>query len=213
MKRILLVLLISGASVSGQKISELDSLRFSDLERISYSKEYKNRLEVKNYKSSDGTWLKIGDTLEIGKPSNANNLSVGYVQGSGVNNHSHIIMGTGASAITGTIMMGNETMTGDKAIIIGLMLARLNKKNPFEIWVELNKVGGGRFMSIKKLARANLEKAMGSGEIVNPKAPLTRDEAIAKLKEAKELVELGLKTQEEFDELRKKLSPIILGEN
>ena len=49
------------------------------------------------------------------------------------------------------------------------------------------------------------------GELINPNRPMTRDEAIAKLKESKDLLELDMMSQEEYDELRKKLTPIIRG--
>ena len=44
-----------------------------------------------------------------------------------------------------------------------------------------------------------------------PSSMMTRDEAIAKLKESKDLLELDMMSQEEYDELRKKLAPIIKG--
>ena len=40
---------------------------------------------------------------------------------------------------------------------------------------------------------------------------MTRAEAIAKLKEAKDLMELDMMSQEEFDALRTELTPIIRG--
>jgi hypothetical protein len=51
------------------------------------------------------------------------------------------------------------------------------------------------------------------GELINPNAPLTRAQAIAKLKESKDLLDLGLFTQEEYDELKKELTPIIMNKN
>jgi hypothetical protein len=58
---------------------------------------------------------------------------------------------------------------------------------------------------------ADLSSAIRVGEIINPNAPLNREQAIAKLKEAKDLLELGMMTKEEFDTLRAELSPIIKG--
>ena len=39
---------------------------------------------------------------------------------------------------------------------------------------------------------------------------MTRDEAIAKLKEAKELMEIDMMSKDEFEELKKELTPIII---
>jgi len=41
-------------------------------------------------------------------------------------------------------------------------------------------------------------------------APLTREEAIAKLKESKDLLDLGLLTQPEYEKLKQELTPIIM---
>ena len=49
---------------------------------------------------------------------------------------------------------------------------------------------------------------MSVGEIASD--VLSRTEAIAKLKEAKDLLDLGMVTQEEFNALRKELTPIIM---
>ncbi len=43
-------------------------------------------------------------------------------------------------------------------------------------------------------------------------APLTRDEAIAKLKESKDLLDLGLLKQEDYDAIKTELTPLIMGE-
>ncbi|MEB8346878.1 hypothetical protein OO010_12520 [Flavobacteriaceae bacterium KMM 6898] len=207
-----LVLLISSIIYS-QKIKEIDSITHSELEAIHGSKEFKNIVTIQNYKLSDGSWLKSGDTLIVGKPSNSNKLEGGYVQGSSINSHSHIILGTGASAMLGAIYMGNESMTDDKVFITEIKMGRMSKKNPFEVYVEFNKVGGGRFLNIKMLARAPIEKALSSRELINPNAPMTRGDAISKLKEAKDLMDLGLKTKEEFEHLRDELAPTINGSN
>lgn len=51
------------------------------------------------------------------------------------------------------------------------------------------------------------------GELINPNAPMNRTQAIAKLKESKDLLDLGMLTQEEYDELKKELTPIIMNKN
>lgn len=55
--------------------------------------------------------------------------------------------------------------------------------------------------------------SFGNGEILNPNRPMTREEAIAKLKEAKDLLDLEMMSQEEYDALREELTPIIRGSN
>ncbi|KKQ22321.1 MAG: hypothetical protein US35_C0012G0019 [Parcubacteria group bacterium GW2011_GWA2_37_10] len=40
------------------------------------------------------------------------------------------------------------------------------------------------------------------GEIINPRAEMTRDQALEKLKEAKQLLDLQMMTQEKYDSLK-----------
>lgn len=49
-----------------------------------------------------------------------------------------------------------------------------------------------------------------SNKVVNEK-PITRDEAVKQLKEAKELLDQGILTQEEYNKLSERLKPIIVG--
>ena len=55
----------------------------------------------------------------------------------------------------------------------------------------------------------NIENALLDIEVVNPNAPLTREEAIKKLKESKDLMELDMMSKEDYENLRIKLTPII----
>ena len=174
------------------------------------SKEYKNYFDVNEYITRAGDKIIIGDTLVIGKPSNSNNITQGSVAiGQAINNHSYIYLGTTAAALTGTLMMGNDGMLNDRVFVVGISAGRISKKNDYEIYLELNKVGGGRFLGVKKLARVLFEKAMESGEIINSNAKMTRSEAIRKLKEAKELYDLEMMSSDEYDALKNQLSPII----
>ena len=54
-------------------------------------------------------------------------------------------------------------------------------------------------------------KRLLQGIIDNLNSDMTREEAIVKLKESKDLLDLGLINQEEYEVLKKELSPIIMG--
>ena len=57
------------------------------------------------------------------------------------------------------------------------------------------------------------ELGIESAEILLKNRKMTRDEAIAKLKEAKELMEIDMMSKEKFEELKKELAPIINNNN
>lgn len=52
------------------------------------------------------------------------------------------------------------------------------------------------------------ENALDSGEIINPQGKMTKQQAIQKLKESKELLELEVITQEEYNEIKKEIFKI-----
>ena len=86
--------------------------------------------------------------------------------------------------------------------------------------VEIKKISfkkGIVFVNTKKppnmvygLKIKNLEGALAVGEIKSK--IMSRKEAIDKLKEAKDLLDLEMMSQEDYMSLRKKLAPIIKGE-
>jgi type IV pilus biogenesis protein CpaD/CtpE len=54
----------------------------------------------------------------------------------------------------------------------------------------------------------NLEEAFASKELKS--LGMSREEAIAKLKEAKDLVDLGMMSKEDFEKLKAELTPLII---
>lgn len=58
----------------------------------------------------------------------------------------------------------------------------------------------------------DIDDAIRLGEVLSPEH-ITRELAIAKLKEAKELLDLGVYTQAQYDEERKKYLPYVTPQN
>ena len=73
----------------------------------------------------------------------------------------------------------------------------------------LGEINDRAFGINKYLSVMDTELAIESQEVLLKNRKMTRDEAIAKLKEAKELVEIEMMTKDEFEELKKELTPII----
>ena len=68
-------------------------------------------------------------------------------------------------------------------------------------------------LSHKRITVIDIEKAFSLGEVINPVQKLNREEAIKKLKEAKDLYELDLMSKSEYEKLRLELTPIITNKN
>ena len=84
---------------------------------------------------------------------------------------------------------------------------------PLSVNIFVKKLKGqSSLFSYSRKTILNIENALSSGEIFNKNAPLSREDAIKKLKESKDLMDLDFISKEEYEELRKKLSPIILEE-
>jgi len=109
--------------------------------------------------------------------------------------------------------MAPENFEGRSAIINEIkVFHKGNKKKPLYVVLELVEPNGNSFVALtKRLSIMDTEFALKYGEIINPNAPLNKEQAIAKLKEAKELLEIEMMTQEEFDDLKAELTPIIRG--
>jgi hypothetical protein len=121
-----------------------------------------------------------------------------------------------------TVFMGKYTMGG--ALLAPPTRANSSFKT-FDYVVEEIKVKRSMGMVTAMFYLKNTSEIMGlryvtasnvsleNGEALNPNRAMTRSEAIAKLKEAKDLMELEMMTKDEFNKLRDELTPIIKAGN
>jgi len=93
---------------------------------------------------------------------------------------------------------------------ISVSHTKLSKKSPLSIFLTVREPDLPTM--VNKRTIGDLEHAILLGEIISPNAPMTRVEAIAKLKESKDLLELEIIAQEEYDKIKAELTPIIRGE-
>tara|TARA_Y100000813_G_C24063551_1_gene305189 strand:- start:58 stop:675 length:618 start_codon:yes stop_codon:yes gene_type:complete len=184
-----------------------ENITYKQANDIEFAKNYKNATDFNSYTSENGTTISVGDTLIIGKPSSdlkqynqyTGNLSV----------FSNIIIGKmGMAAMTGLNYLPANS-SGNKVIVefIRVNHTKLKKKSPLYAYAfvknpQVSNIAAGRTI-------LNLEKALSLGEIISKNAPMTREQAIAKLKEAKDLYDLQIISESEYNELRKELTPII----
>jgi hypothetical protein len=236
MKKISLftVVLFISISIYAQK-KPIDKLTYEQSQNIEYFKTVKNNTPVIEYISEDGNSFKIGDTLVLGRPTSQSSISNTY-GGARSGAFSTAVARTntrtkkefefiqlGRPAGFGNIM---SAMAGEGATMAGVNLAgetvkiaemkvihKGSKKKPLKLIMVIGEINGKAFGINKFLSLLDTELAYSYGEILIKNRKMTRDEAIAKLKESKELLDLELLTQEEYNALKEELTPIIRGVN
>ena len=62
-----------------------------------------------------------------------------------------------------------------------------------------------------KMTIIDIDKSLRLGEVKSPNSPMSREEAIAKLKEAKDLLDLELMEESDYLKMKEELTPIIMG--
>lgn len=154
-----------------------------------------------SYESQNGI-ISIGDTLLLGTPNGKTSDTYAYV-------YPYTIEGMAAMGALGSpVYPLNSRVYEDKEIIVtGIRTVGGKKGRKIQIEFSTNNKAFG---SIKHITVLDGRESIRINEIYK-KGFLTRDQAIAKLKESKELLDLGIMTQEDYDKLKTELTPIITG--
>ncbi len=188
----------------GQKKASHDTIYMESVRSVN-AKKHKVRALVNVLILEDGTVLKKGSILILGKPSNSDyekveNTAVNFTQ----------IFGDRFSIMQSSACEGGlEPSWSNTAIIISEI--KLHKKSK-DLIVNFTLENGGKVCTGDYGHILNFQKALDRREIVNLNAPMTKAEAMEKLLEAKKLYELEVMTKEEYDAIKLKLSPILKGE-
>lgn len=161
------------------------TLTFDEVSKAQKKNEIKS--DFIEYKSENGEVFKIGESIKIGSPS------------SNSEQYQFIIETDGWA----TSQNAGIEARGWKAEIIKFKIGGTKRAGYEVIAVCKTEVGVYRYW-------INIESAIRQGEIETSK--LSREEAIKKLKEAKDLLDLEMMSQEDYDKLKKELEPIIKGQ-
>ena len=200
MKKLLLLLFLIPLVSFGQKIKSVESFDVSSIKNQKEWKKYKNGFDTNELKVEFGVF-KVGSELILGNPSDLEMSSdFKFVA---VNKFS--IMGAMAPVFF------NNSDSNLEILIERIRVYRPAMGQPMKLIVDFKRKDGANIAIGKFGHTFDLSRAISLGEIINPNAPLNRQQAIAKLKEAKDLLELDMMSKEEFDALKAELSPIIRG--
>lgn|SRR5690606_23090868 len=148
-------------------------------QRAVFGQLNKNNASFKEYQTKSGDLLKIGDTLVFGTATS----SEGFVY------------------INQANMKVHPTHSGKK-VPIHKIKSYGNDKTGYTVWISVK--GFGLYP-----VDIDYENALLNGEIINPNGKLTKQQAIQLLKEKKELLDLEIISQEEYDKIKNELTPII----
>ena len=203
---------------------QLEKIVYSQTQDINYAKNIKNNTTVKSYETKDKHLIKVGDTITIGTAYNKK----------GRNILGDLFSNIATGNIKGTTKEPDylpHSYNGQKVIIesIYVMHEKYNGYNPLYnrkemplyvlVYAKRPKVQNVNIKNIstalshKRITIVDIEKAFSLGEVINPVQKINREEAIKKLKEAKDLYELDLMSKSEYEKLRLELTPIITNKN
>ena len=234
-KNILLFAIILLSIINANAQKEIESLTYKDTQDYTFFKKIKNRTLVKKYTTINNNVIKIGDTILIGKPTSEELKTKTYSLGYGTKLRTGLSDSRTTSKKTYEfIQMGRPagfgniitSLAGEDQIKASINLKntktivkeirayhRGSKKKPLYVVVILGEINGRAFGINKYLSVMDAELAIETSEILLKNRKMTREEAILKLKEAKELVEIEMMTKKEFENLKTKLRPIIMKKN
>ncbi len=149
--------------------------------------EKPNKIELDAYQAENGHVFKIGDEITIAQPSMSNDQYLNVVEND-----------------LGSLKRIDINKKGFKTEIKKFRIYGSKRSGYNVVAVTKSTLGLTNYW-------VEIEPAIKNGEIET--TGLNREQAIAKLKESKELLDLELITQEEFDKLKTELTPIIMSEN
>lgn len=193
-----------------------DTITFSNANDLSYAKNFKNYNDFKVALLNDGNHISIGDTIMIGRPG-TNNSRITAVAGEGINAKSTFTTLSFGSPVGGALMaslsnddgklLASWSETEMTVHRIFVSHSKFSRNSTLIVGVIMKEMGGNR-----KATSYSIESSITLGEVYLLDRLMTREEAIAKLKEGKDLLDLEMLSQEEYDALKTELTPIIKGQ-
>lgn len=181
MNKLILVFLLISVQSFGQK-----TITFEEMKTITKGAFQNITCDV--YEGKDGYSYKIGDTLKIGRPSS--NKTFAFL------NEFSLMGGPESNGPLDISQSGSNTIV-KKIYVSG------TKNSGFKITFQ-----GKGICGICPSYLIDFEQAIATGEIVSK--GYTKKSAIAKLKEAKDLLDLGLMKQVDYDKLKESLVKYII---
>ena len=200
-KLVVIVCLLLGNVVYGQRTLTSDQAIDPNITR-----EFRNGEKISEFILKDGTIIKEGSKLVMGKPRNPLTLVYDYVYVGYMSLLSEMISPS-------VFLTGNYDGLPVTVDYLKVYKRKLSRSSEIQVSAFVYNPSQTSLTGDKYRTITDLELGISGGEIVNPNAALTREQAIMKLKESKDLLDLGLLTQEEYNKIKAELTPIIMKNN
>lgn len=180
-------------------------LTSADAANVEIAKNYTNGDEIDEYILPDGSIIRKGSVLVLGKPLNNSKTYVRIMIG-------YYSLGK-ALLVTPTFMPDGWAGTGNNLVVDKLKVShqKMTVNSALNILAYVQDPSVSSALGANNRTIIGLDMAISTGEVINPNAAMSRETAIAKLKEAKDLMDLGLMSIEEYEKLKGQLTPIITG--
>lgn len=198
MKNFLIIAFITITQLSfSQRLKAIDSLDYRVMISKNSNNSFRNTMDIGVYKAIDGNHFKAGDTLVLG-PTNEYYKNVFYGKPSGV-----FLKG---------IRYVESRYQNYQVVIEKIQFYKGNMGLENYVYAYVIPLPNRNFTIIDDVITVSMfDRAIETGEVfpLHPTRPLTRDEAIQRLKDYKEEFDLGIITQDEFNDIKEQLLEII----
>ena len=194
MRNFIFALTLLVTTISNAQTPLIDNaVTFEQVKEIKEKSDSKtlNGSGITQYTALNGSIIKIGDKFHINRPEGGSKVFVS------ITNKPTVMDGLSGTFNPSVLTnMSNTEITIKKLYVWGM------KRTGFKMFAELETCGTCNNLLV------DIELAIETKEIRSN--GMTKEEAIAKLKESKDLLDLGMIKQEDFDKLKAELTPIIM---
>jgi len=170
-----------------------------------YLKSLEDGENIKAFITSVGDTVAVNNLIVFGKPSQDRPVYNSLVNKE-INYYTTIFQGKPELKTLIKFQYFPEGYEGKKAEIKEIVARKPRKKDPAIIMISLKL----KEINLSKLNITGLSQSFNISELKVIGAKLTKDEALKKLKEAKQNLDLELISQEEYDIIKDELAPYII---
>ena len=165
-------------------LAQNENLTYNQTNDIKFITQYKNNTAIDSYTTKDGLRIRVGDTLTIGNAVIKRKKYLFH------DVFSHIVIGQTKGTTNKEFRYLPHNYSGSKAIVKSLFVTH-EKFTGYKLWpnrkemplyvsvfVKDSRKGFSKMLSYSRKTILDIEKALSTGEIINPNAPLAKEEAI-----------------------------------